>query len=136
MSAETHGEGHVLPLKTYLGTFGALVALTILTVVVSRLGLPSTASVVVALAIAVVKASLVVSIFMHLKYGARFHVFVFAGALAFVLLFFLLTFVDFTTRDMPLAEEDTFYLRQEKAAEAPTAADAPAPTGAAHAPAP
>jgi cytochrome c oxidase subunit IV len=52
--------------KTYIKTFAALVALTVLTWQVSTIDL-GMANVVVALAIASIKASLVALFFMHLK---------------------------------------------------------------------
>lgn len=53
--------------RGYLAVFGALLVLTVITVAVSYLNLPMTATVVVAIAIASVKASLVAMFFMHLK---------------------------------------------------------------------
>ena len=53
--------------RLYLMVFGALMVMTILTVAVSYLNLPTTAAVLVALAIATFKASLVAMFFMHLK---------------------------------------------------------------------
>jgi cytochrome c oxidase subunit IV len=52
--------------RTYLGVFATLAVLTILTVAVSYFHLPIAAAVVVALAIAAFKGSLVASFFMHL----------------------------------------------------------------------
>jgi caa(3)-type oxidase subunit IV len=51
----------------YLVVFATLLALTMATVIVSRLHLPTMAAIGVAVAIAVVKASLVAMVFMHLK---------------------------------------------------------------------
>jgi cytochrome c oxidase subunit 4 len=53
--------------RTYYKIFGALMVLTIVTVGVSYLHLPHTEAVIVALAIATLKASLVAMFFMHLK---------------------------------------------------------------------
>ena len=53
--------------KGYLTVFGALLVLTIVTVAVSYLDLPVTPTVVIAVAIASLKASLVAMFFMHLK---------------------------------------------------------------------
>ena len=53
--------------KGYLVVFGALLALTVVTVAVSYLNLPMTPTVILALAIASAKASLVAMFFMHLK---------------------------------------------------------------------
>ena len=52
--------------RTYFIVFLALLVLTVVTVVVSRLQLPVGAGVVVALAVATLKGTLVAGIFMHL----------------------------------------------------------------------
>jgi cytochrome c oxidase subunit 4 len=77
---------HVLPATVLLGTAGALLGLTALTVASSRLDLGSF-NIVLALAIAGLKAALVAMFFMHLKYENRFQAVVFATALFFVALF-------------------------------------------------
>jgi cytochrome c oxidase subunit IV len=53
--------------RGYLMVFGALLVLTLTTVGVSYLNLPETETVIVALVIATMKASLVAMFFMHLK---------------------------------------------------------------------
>ena len=76
----------------YLAVFGALLALTLLTVFVSSLQLSEQSTVAVALTIAAIKATLVALFFMHLK-GERPMVFwplaltafLFVALLAFVL---------------------------------------------------
>ncbi|PIE66454.1 MAG: hypothetical protein CSA24_00080 [Deltaproteobacteria bacterium] len=89
---------HVMPMKTYLGVFGALMILTAITVLVSEADLGG-AALPVAMFVAVIKAGFVVGFFMHLKYDTRFHSFVFLGTLFFVALFFLFPFLDSNTRD-------------------------------------
>ena len=66
---DDNAEAHV-PLAHYFGVFAALLVGTALTVWVAYvdLGMWNTP---VALAIAIVKASLVILIFMHVKYGSR-----------------------------------------------------------------
>ena len=59
--------GHPVNVKGYLAVFGALLVLTLATVGVSYVELPTGPSVLVALAIAAAKASLVAMFFMHLK---------------------------------------------------------------------
>lgn len=89
---------HVLPLKLYMQVFGALMVLTVLTVLVSYANLGS-ASLIVAMIVATIKAAAVVGFFMHLRYDTRFHSFVFFSTLLFVAIFFALTFFDINTRD-------------------------------------
>ena len=69
-SGESHvhaGDAHAVDVRGYLMVFGALMALTLLTVAVSYLDLAMTPTVLLALAIASLKASLVAVFFMHLK---------------------------------------------------------------------
>ena len=58
--AETHVRG-------YVAIFGALLALTLVTVGVTNLSLPMGATIALGLTIATAKATLVVMFFMHLK---------------------------------------------------------------------
>ncbi len=57
--------------KGYMVVFGALLALTALTVAVSSVHLPTTPAVAVGVAIATAKAALVAMFFMHLKHERR-----------------------------------------------------------------
>jgi len=79
-------EPHALPASVLLGTAGALLALTAITVASSRLDL-GPFNIVLALAIAALKASLVAMFFMHLKYENRFQAVVFVSGLFFAALF-------------------------------------------------
>jgi cytochrome c oxidase subunit 4 len=81
-----HQAPHALPVQVLLGTFAALVALTVATVVTSRLDLGAF-NIVLALAIAALKASLVAMFFMHLRYEHRFQSVIFVSALFFAALF-------------------------------------------------
>ncbi len=54
--------------KSYIGVFLALAVLTVVTVAISRVHFSGSGNVIVALAIAAFKASLVAAIFMHLKW--------------------------------------------------------------------
>ena len=78
----------VVPRSTYFGVYIALVVLTVLTTTVAFFDL-GLANPVVALSIAILKATLVVLFFMHLKYGTRL-MWVVAGASVFWLLILLL----------------------------------------------
>jgi len=76
--------------RTYMMVFGALMVLTIVTVGVSYLHLPTAPAVILALVIATFKASLVAMFFMHLK-GERKIIYwsLYLTAVFFVLLFAL-----------------------------------------------
>lgn len=95
----THSEHthHILPLKLYLSVGTALLALTVLTVVVARMEL-GVFNTILAMVIAVTKASLVALFFMHLKYDSRLYTVVFLGSLAFLGLFIILSMADTETR--------------------------------------
>ena len=86
--------GHVMSRGALLGTAGALLLLTAITVTSSRLDLGEW-NVVLALAIACTKATLVALFFMHLKYEDRFQAVVVGAAVIFAVLF--VTFVVFDT---------------------------------------
>ena len=77
---------HALPARVLLGTFAALVALTVATVVTSRLDLGAF-NIVLALAIAGLKASLVAMFFMHLRYEHRIQSVIFLSGVFFAVLF-------------------------------------------------
>ena len=70
--------GHVVPLRIYFLVFTALMVGTALTVMAARVDL-GPMNIVVALAIAGVKATLVVLYFMHMRYSHRLN-WIFAGA--------------------------------------------------------
>ncbi len=53
-------------IRRYLLVFGALAVLTIITVAISQLHLPTTQAIILGLAVATIKASLVAAFFMHL----------------------------------------------------------------------
>jgi len=57
--------------RSYLAVFGALLVLTIATVAVSYIHLPTTPAVALGITIATAKAALVAMFFMHLKHERR-----------------------------------------------------------------
>src|SRR5947208_10917730 len=65
-SMDAHSEDMTKHVRTYLMVFGALMVLTLITVGVSYLHLPTREQIFVALAIATIKGSLVALFFMHL----------------------------------------------------------------------
>lgn len=87
------GLGHVVPLWVLAAVFVALLVLTVLTVAVTLVDLGNL-NLYVALAIAGLKACLVVLYFMHLRYDRPFHLVVFLGCLGFVVLFIALVLTD------------------------------------------
>ncbi len=90
--------GHIVPVKIYLAIFAILIVLTGVTVGVAfaDLGLMN---IVVALTIAVFRATLVILYFMHVRYESRLS-WVFVGAGFFWLaILIVFTLSDVLTRD-------------------------------------
>lgn len=81
-----HGVGHIVPIKLLVAVGIALLFLTWLTIAATYVDLGD-GNIYVALAIAVVKASLVALFFMHLRWDRPFNAFVFVTSIAFVALF-------------------------------------------------
>jgi caa(3)-type oxidase subunit IV len=84
--------------RTYLMVFGALMALTIVTVAAASLEVGVAVGVAIALAIAVTKGSLVAAIFMHLNHEKRwiYGTLILTGVF-FVVLLLLPVFTTFDT---------------------------------------
>jgi cytochrome c oxidase subunit 4 len=90
---------HVLPIRTYLFTFIALMALMVLTAFLSTVPMGRELNTVVALFIAAVKATLVLLFFMHLKYETYvISTVVFVAGLFWLLIFFGMTLIDYLSR--------------------------------------
>lgn len=91
--AHDTGHHHILPLKIYFGVAGALLVLTVITVWVSYYHFGAF-NLLVAMAIAATKATLVIMYFMHLKYDNKLYTLVFVSAIAFFATFVFLTMAD------------------------------------------
>lgn len=87
----------IVPLKYYLGTGIALLILTVVTVLVAKVDL-GLLNVPVALAIAILKASLVVAFFMGLRWDKGFNVLVLVSTIIFIMIFIFFTLSDTMTR--------------------------------------
>ena len=88
---------HIVAKKTYFGVFAALMALLGATVVIAYIHLGKL-NIIVALTIAVIKATLIILYFMHVRYSSRL-LWVFVGAGFFwLMILFALSFSDFLTR--------------------------------------
>jgi cytochrome c oxidase subunit IV len=110
--AHGHGQGgkdhvpHVLPMRVYLGTWIALLVLTVITVGASYIDIGSF-NILLALLIATMKASIVAAIFMHLRWDHKFHTIVFSFSIVFLAIFIAFTMYDTETRgrtDAPQAD--------------------------------
>ena len=90
---------HIVPKKTYFTIFGALMALTAITVFAARIPFHNEAlGTVIALAIAVTKAVLVVLFFMHVRYSSRLTWVVIASGILWLAIMISLTLSDYLTR--------------------------------------
>jgi len=88
---------HVSPLRVYFGVFAALMALTALTVFAAFVNL-GPANTLVALGIAVAKATLVILFFMHVKGNTKLVPVVILSGLFFLFILFLFLAADYGTR--------------------------------------
>jgi cytochrome c oxidase subunit 4 len=89
---------HIVPLRIYVTIFLALLVGTGLTVWAGFRDFPGQLNVIIALTIAVIKATLVVLYFMHVRYSSRLIWVVFTSALFWLVILFALTFSDYWTR--------------------------------------
>lgn len=89
---------HIVPVRIYVTIFLALLVGTSLTVVAAFVDFPWQLNTIVALTIAVVKATLVVLYFMHVRYSSRLVWVIVASALFWMGILFALTFSDYLTR--------------------------------------
>ena len=92
-STVDHGVGHVVPIRMLAVTAIALLILTVVTVAIASYDFGKL-NIWVALAIAVVKASLVLLFFMHLLWDRPFNGLVFCVAIAFLALFIAFALTD------------------------------------------
>ena len=88
---------HIVSPKSYVAVFLALLALTATTTAVAFVDLGPWIT-VVALGIAFVKATLVVLIFMHIRWSSSLSRVVIAGGLLWLAILFSFTLADFVTR--------------------------------------
>jgi cytochrome c oxidase subunit 4 len=88
---------HVVPLRTYYAVFATLIVLTAVTAGVAFVDL-GLFNPVVALTIAIAKATLVVLFFMHARYSSYLIWIVGGAALFWLGILFVLTLSDYLTR--------------------------------------
>jgi cytochrome c oxidase subunit 4 len=90
---------HIVYPRVYVTIFLALMVGTALTVIAAFQDFPGPLNAVVALTIAVVKATLVVLYFMHVRYSSRLVWLIVAAGLFWLAILFALTLSDYSTRD-------------------------------------
>jgi cytochrome c oxidase subunit 4 len=89
---------HIVQPRVYIAIFLALMVGTGLTVLAAFRDFPGPLNAVVALTIAVVKATLVILYFMHVRYSPRLIWLVIGSALFWLAIMFALTISDYWTR--------------------------------------
>ena len=85
--SESHGLAHIASPKVLLTTIAVLLVLTIATVAATSWDFGRNVNLLIAMAIATVKATLVCLYFMHLRYDKMLHTIAFLSALLFAMLF-------------------------------------------------
>lgn len=112
--------GHLVPLSTLVWTAIALLFLTCVTVAVRYVDVGEF-NIVIALGIAVLKATLVALFFMHLRWDRPFNQLVFIACIAFVVLLIALTVLDTDQYDPTLYDGNPSFVQETLDAKAPDA---------------
>jgi cytochrome c oxidase subunit IV len=88
---------HIVPPRVYLIIFATLMALTLMTTAIAYVDLGSL-NPVIALTIAIIKGTLVVLYFMHVRYGSRLTWAAAAAGFFWLHILFAVTLADYLTR--------------------------------------
>ena len=89
--------GHIAPVRSYVLIFTMLMVFTAITVAAAFLNL-GPLNFPVAISIAIVKATLVILFFMHVKYSSQLTKLIIGSGLFFLLVMFSLTMTDYLSR--------------------------------------
>ena len=89
---------HIVPVKVYVTIFLVLLVGTALTVIAAYIDFPYGLNAIVAMTIAVAKATFVVLYFMHVRYSSRLIWVILASAFFWMALLFSFTLADYFTR--------------------------------------
>ena len=90
---------HIVPVRIYVTIFFVLLVGTALTVMAAFVDFPWQLNTIVAMTIAITKATFVVLYFMHVRYSARLIWVIIGAALFWMAILFAFTLADFYTRD-------------------------------------
>jgi len=94
MENEKH---HIIPYSTYLLVLAGLLVLTGISVAVTQINL-GTLTVTIALLIAAIKSSLVLAIFMHLRFDNKMYALMAIGVVLLIGIMIFITFLDYLYR--------------------------------------
>lgn len=132
--SEHESVGHLVSPKILVATGGALLVLTVVTVLAAKLDFAAfdlnELNIFFALAIAVVKATLVCMFFMHLRWDRPFNAFVLVGSLAAVALFIGFAMTDTAEYKHEVIQGDSAVIKAKLADVPPPGS--PPPAGDAH----
>ena len=109
--SDSHDSGHhphIIPLWVYMAVGGALLFMTVVTVVTAQVDLGITGNIILAMIIATFKGSLVAMIFMHLWWDNKLYMYLFIMSLVFLAVFIIFTLFDTKHRDRVYAERQGF----------------------------
>jgi cytochrome c oxidase subunit IV len=122
MSAKSIHKPHILPLSAYFGVALALLVMTVVTVAAASVDFGEW-NLIIAMLIAIFKATLVALIFMHLFWDDKFYSIVFVSSLVFLGFFLTLTMYDtlkregiYTERGRPIVPAAIIYDSPENSA--------------------
>jgi cytochrome c oxidase subunit 4 len=95
-AADEHGHGlaHTTPVQLLVGVCTGLLVLTVITVMVTKVDLGGQGNLIVAMVIATIKAAMVVTYFMHLRWDKRFNLLAFLSGVLFLILFLSMALTD------------------------------------------
>ena len=117
LAHEPHGVGHIVSPKILIATAAALIALTALTVTASKIAFEQLEmrelTIIVALGIALLKASLVCLFFMHLRWDRPFNGFILVGSLSLVVLFITFALTDSSEYQPEIIKDETATIAAE-----------------------
>ncbi len=96
-----HTEHHIVPVKIYIAVFLALMVLTAITVYIAKFDLEhfwGPLNIIIALTVAVIKATLVVLYFMHVRYSSRLTQVIVISGVFWLIIMLAFTVSDYLTR--------------------------------------
>ncbi|QQS48458.1 MAG: cytochrome C oxidase subunit IV family protein [Acidobacteriota bacterium] len=96
-----HTEHHIVPIKVYVAVFLALMVFTAITVAVASFPLENIwgpLNIIVALTVAVIKATLVILYFMHVRYSSRLTQVIIVAGIFWLIILLAFTLADYAAR--------------------------------------
>lgn len=90
-------KNHIIPYRTFLFVLAGLIALTLTSVAVTQISL-GTFTVAIALIIATIKSSLVLRVFMHLKFESRMFSLAVIAVVLLIATVIIITLLDYLYR--------------------------------------